>query len=149
MTSSQNATLSTAWADLWSGNLSLADDLVAADFVIHVAPMPWVDGGEMRGREALKGWISGGLRSLFPDMRFSIDAGPIADEHYMVARWKVEGTYRGGFPGSSPDAIGRVITFTGTDIVRVVDGKFVEYWLNVDSLYMLQQLRVREVPALA
>ena len=67
----------------------------------------------------------------------------------MVARWKVEGTYRGGFPGSSPDAIGRVITFTGTDIVRVVDGKFVEYWLNVDSLYMLQQLGVREVPALA
>ncbi len=150
MTSSQNAALLAQWAELWSGNIGLADDLVAADFVTHVSPLPWAPGvGETSGREALKEWISGGIRPLIPDMRFSIDVGPIADEHYMVVRWKVEGTYMGGVPGSSPDAIGRVIAFTGTDIVRVVDGKFVEYWLNADSLYFIQQVGVDGVPTLA
>jgi predicted ester cyclase len=82
-------------------------------------------------------------------MQNSIDVGPIADEHYMVVRWKMEGTYNGGFPSSSPDAAGRRVALTGTDIVRIEDGKFAEYWLNVDSLFFLQQLGVHEVPALA
>ena len=118
MTSSQNAALLAQWADLWGGNISLADELVTDDFVTHVAPLPWAaDVGETGGREALKRWISGGVRLLIPDMRFSVDVGPIADEHYMVVRWKVEGTYNGGVPGSSPDTVGRTVAFTGTNIV--------------------------------
>jgi predicted ester cyclase len=149
MTSSQNAALLAQWADLWGGNISLADELVTDDFVAHVAPMPWApDVGETGGREALKKWISGGYRDLIPDMQNSADVGPIADKHYMVVRWKVEGTYNGGFPGSSPDPVGRTVAFTGTDIVRIEDGKFAEYWLNVDSLFFMQQIGVHEVPAL-
>ena len=41
------------------------------------------------------------------------------------------------------------VAFTGTDIVRIEDGKFAEYWLNVDSLFFMQQIGVHEVPALA
>ena len=150
MTSSQNAALLAQWADLWGGNTALADELVTDDFVTHVAQMPWApDVGEMGGREALKKWISGGYRDLFPDMQNSIDVGPIADEHYMVVLWKMEGTYNGGFRGSSPDAAGRRVALTGTDIVRIEDGKFAEYWLNVDSLFFLQQIGVYEVSALA
>jgi len=150
MTSSQNAALLAQWADLWGGNISLADELVTDDFVTHVAPIPWApDVGETGGREALKKWISGGYRDLIPDMQNSADVGPIADDHYMVVRWKVEGTYNGGFPGSSPAAVGRRVAFTGTDIVRIEDGKFAEYWLNVDSLFFMQQIGVHEVPALA
>jgi predicted ester cyclase len=150
MTSSQNAALLAQWADLWGGNIALADDLVPDDFVTHVAPLPWAaDVGETVGREALKQWVSGGVRLLIPDMRFSVDVGPIADEHYMVVRWKVEGTYNGGVPGSALDAVGRTVAFTGTDIVRIEDGKFAEYWLNADSLFFMQQIGVHEVPALA
>ena len=148
MTSSQNAALLAQWADLWGGNISLADEMVTDDFVTHVAPLPWApDVGKTGGREALKQWISGGYRGLSPDMQFSIDVGPIADEHYMMVRWKVEGTYDGGFPGAAPDAVGRKVAFTGTDIVRIEDGKFAEYWLNVDSLFFMQQIGVHEVPA--
>jgi hypothetical protein len=130
--------------------ISLADELVTDDFVTHVAPLPWApDVGKTGGREALEQWISGGYRGLSPDMRFSIDVGPIADEHYMVVRWKVAGTYNGGFPCASPDAAGRTVAFTGTDIVRIEDGKFAEYWLNVASLFFMQQIGVHEVPALA
>lgn len=58
-------------------------------------------------------------------------------------RWKARGTYRGGFPG----AVGREVSFTGTDILRIADGKFAEYWGDADSLLFIQQLGVREAPA--
>ena len=148
MTSSQNAALLAQWADLWGGNISLADEPVTDDFMTHVAPLPWApDVGKTGGREALKQWISGGYRGLSPDMQFSIDVGPIADEQHLVVRWKARGTYRGGFPGASPDAVGREVTFTGTDILRIADGKIAEYWGDADSLLFIQQLGVREVPA--
>ncbi len=137
MTSSQNAALLAQWADLWGGKISLADSSVTDDFVTHVAPMPWAPdvrgaGPLARGAEAVDQRRI--PEPLSPTCSFSIDAGPIADEHYMVVRWKVEGTYNGGFPGSSPDAAGRTVAFTGTDIVRIEGGKFAEYWLNVDGL---------------
>jgi predicted ester cyclase len=150
MTSNRNAALLQQWADLWSGNIALADDLVVDDFVIHVAPLPWAaDVGEATGREALQQWISGGVRLLIPDMRFSVDVGPIADERFMVVRWKLQGTYNGGAPGSSHDAVGRTVAFTGTDIVRIEDGKFAEYWLNADTLSFMQQIGIHEIAALA
>jgi hypothetical protein len=52
----------------------------------------------------------------------------------------------GGLPGASPDAVGREITFTGTDTLRIADGKLAEYWANADSLLFFQQLGIREVP---
>ena len=150
MTSSQNAALLAQWADMFGGNIALVDDFVTDDFVTHVAPLPWkADVGETAGREAFKQWLSGGLRLLIPDMRFSADVGPIADEDYLVIRWKAEGTYNGGFPGSSLDAAGRMVAITGIDIVRIEDGKFAEYWLNADTLFFLQQAGVKEAPALS
>jgi len=62
-------------------------------------------------------------------------------------RWKADGTYAGGFPGAPAEAIGRPITFTGTDTLHVADGKLAEYWANADSLLFFQQLGVREIPA--
>jgi predicted ester cyclase len=150
MSSSQNAALLEQWADLWSGNIALADEFVVDDFVTHIAPLPWgADVGEATGREALQQWISGGIRLLIPDMQFSVDVGPIADDHFLVVRWKLQGTYNGGVPGSSPDAVGRTVAFTGTDIVRIHDGKFAEYWLNADILFFMQQIGIHTVPTAA
>ncbi|MGA2758124.1 MAG: ester cyclase, partial [Solirubrobacteraceae bacterium] len=77
---------------------------------------------------------------------FDIEVGPITDGEYMVVRWKAHGTYAGGFPGTPPEATGKSVTFTGTDILRVADGKLAEYWANADSLLFFQQLGVSEVP---
>jgi predicted SnoaL-like aldol condensation-catalyzing enzyme len=30
-------------------------------------------------------------------------------------------------------AVGRKVTFTGTDTLRIVDGKIAEYWANADT----------------
>jgi hypothetical protein len=34
-----------------------------------------------------------------------------------------------------------VVTFTGTDTLRARDGRFVEYWVNTDTLSLLTQLQ--------
>jgi hypothetical protein len=80
------------------------------------------------------------------DLNFEITVGPITTDDYLVVRWTAEGTYGGGFPGASEDAVGSAITFTGTDTLRVIDGMLTEYWANADSLLFVQQLGVTEVP---
>jgi hypothetical protein len=51
----------------------------------------------------------------------------------------------GGFPGASPEAVGREVTFTGT--LRTAGGMLAEHWANADSLLFFRQLGVRAVPA--
>ena len=145
MSNAAIAALASPWKDLWNGDLGITGQMVAEDFVAHFAPLTGTGGNGLRGREALNGMVSG-IRAILPDLNFVIEVGPIADDEYLVVRWKARGTYGGGFPGASPDAIGRTITFTGTDTLRIADGKLAEYWLNADSLLFSQQLGVRQVP---
>ena len=145
MSNAANAVLAGPWKDLWNGDLGIADRIIAGDFVAHAAPLTGTGTDEIRGREALKGWISG-IHSVLPDLTFAIDVGPITDDEYLVVRWKAQGTYRGGFPGAAPEAAGLQVTFTGTDTLRIAGGKLAEYWANADSLLFFQQLGVHEVP---
>jgi SnoaL-like polyketide cyclase len=145
-TATFNAELAEPWRQLWNGDLSITDRIIAEDFVAHAAPITGVGGDEIHGREALNQWVSG-INMLLADLNFKITVGPIATDDYLVVRWTAEGTYRGGFPGASEDAVGSAITFTGTDTLRVIDGMLTEYWANADSLLFVQQLGVTEVPA--
>jgi hypothetical protein len=145
-TATFNAELAEPWRQLWNGDLSITDQIIAEDFVAHAAPITGVGGDEIHGREALNQWVSG-INMLLADLNFEITVGPIATDDYLVVRWTAEGTYRGGFPGASEDAVGSAITFTGTDTLRVIDGMLTEYWANADSLLFVQQLGVTEVPA--
>jgi predicted ester cyclase len=83
-----------------------------------------------------------------PDLTFTVQIGPLVDGDFMVVRRYAEGTYQGGFPVAAEEAVGRRITFHGTDTLRVADGVLAEYWANADSLWFVQQLGVRDVPAL-
>jgi predicted ester cyclase len=145
MDNTSNAALAEPWKELWNGDLTVTDKIIAEDFVAHAAPLTGTGSDLIRGREALNGWVSG-IHAILPDLSFEIEVGPIADDDHMVVRWKARGTYGGGFPGASPDAVGREITFTGTDTLRIADGKLAEYWANADSLLFFQQLGIREVP---
>jgi predicted ester cyclase len=137
--------LAIQWKDLWNGDLGIADKIIAEDFLAHAAPLTGAGPDEIRGHEALKAWISG-IHAVLTDLTFAIDVGPIADREYLVVRWKAHGTYRSGFPGASPEAAGREVTFTGADILRTADGRLAEYWANADSLLFFQQLGIREIP---
>jgi predicted ester cyclase len=145
MSNAANAALANPWRDLWNGDLTVTDTIIAEDFVAHAAPLPGTGTDQIRGRQALNGWVRG-IHAILGDLAFVIEVGPITDDQHMVVRWKARGTYRGGFPGASPEAVGREVTFTGTDTLRIADGKLAEYWANADSLLFFQQLGIREVP---
>jgi hypothetical protein len=141
------AKLAQAWADIWNGDLSLVDSTVHEDFVSHAAPLVGGPAQDSTGRENLGTWV-GGVRSVMPDLTFTVHIGPLVDGAFMVLRWYAEGTYQGGFPVAAEEAVGRRIAFYGTDTLRVADGVLAEYWVNADSLWFVQQLGVRDVPAL-
>jgi len=101
MSNAANAALYEPWKDLWNGDLSLSDKIIAEDFDGHLAPLSGTGPDQFHGRQPLNDWISG-IHALMPDLSFVLDVGPIADEQHLVVRWKARGTYRGGFPGASP-----------------------------------------------
>jgi len=146
-TRDQILTLAEPWRLLWNGDISLTDQIIHEDWLAHAAPITGGPAGEMSGRRTLDEWVTG-INTLFPDLDFAFNVGPIVDGDFLVIRWKARGTYAGGFPPASPDAVGRVMTFYGTDTLRVRDGQLAEYWANADSLWLLQQLGVDRVPAL-
>ncbi len=120
------------WLARWNGDLAVADEIVAP-----VGPSP----AEVRGPEGLKGWI-GGVLAAFEDDRFTTEVGPLVDGDLLAGRWMFTATYRGGFPGASPEAVGRRVEYAGADFLRVEGGQIAEYWLTADILVLLQQLGV-------
>lgn len=112
-------------------NLSVVNELVAANFVDHSAPP-----GTPMGPEGVKGGIQMFL-GAFPDLHLT-DMDIIAEGDKVAARWTISGTHRGEFMGVA--ATGRKIAVNGMEIVRVEDGKFVERWEAMDTLGVMQQL---------
>ena len=136
----ENKTLWQPWAALWNGNLALADEIIAPNFVAHFVPMAGSP-GEVRGPEGLKQWI-GPLSVAFSNVSFTTDIGPLADEDKVVGRWIFRATYNGGMPGVPAESAGKSVEYAGVDILRIENGKIAEYWLSADILQLLQQLGI-------
>ncbi|MET9409093.1 nuclear transport factor 2 family protein [Streptomyces sp. NPDC002935] len=129
-----------AWLRLWNGDYSQAPGIISPDFRVHAALLDGGDGSAIRGVDGLVAWI-GQTRAAFPDLRFALQVAPLVDGRHASVRWTATGTYAGGFPGAEA-APGTGVTFTGTDTLRMRDGRFVEYWVNSDTLQLLTQLKV-------
>ena len=128
------------WSALWNGDLAVADEIIAPEFVAHFVPAG-DSPGEVRGPDGLKTWI-GGSSETYTDYSVTTIVGPLVEGDMMAGRWVIRGTYQGGIPGSAPDAVGRQISFEGTDLLRAKGGQLVEYWVSSDTLNLLQQLGV-------
>ena len=122
-----------AFIHINQGNMSVADEIVAADYVNN-NPAP----GEQSGREGLKGFAAY-LRSAFPDIHFHLQ-DQVAEEDKVVTRWTVTGTQRGEFAGIP--ATGKAVSFEAINVHRVANGQVQEGWLSWDALGMMQQLGV-------
>ncbi len=139
MTSEDSKLLWDRWIDLWNGDLAVAEEIIHPQFALHRIPPPRIS-DQLGGREGLVAWIDQ-TRSLFPDLRFTVEVGPIADGETVAGRWIAEGTYQGGIPGSTAPA-GTRVRFHGNDIWRSEGGLIREYWLSDDLLDLMQQLGV-------
>ena len=109
------------------GNLDVADEILAPDFVWYTPPTETF----LTGPEAIKLQATD-LRGFFADLVMT-DDDVIAEGDRVVIRWTLTGTAQTE-TGPAP------VTFTGIDIFRVADGQLAELWQNTDDLGLEAQL---------
>ncbi len=122
------------------GNLDIADELIAPDFLNHEAPP-----GKNRGPESMRQLIMI-LRTAFPDLHFRIE-DVVAEGDTVVGRVTMSGTHLGSYMGIPPT--GRSFQQAQMHLVRFRDGKGIEHRAVRDDLGMMRQLGVIAAPALA
>jgi steroid delta-isomerase-like uncharacterized protein len=113
------------------GNVEIADELFAPNFIFHFAGSP-----EPMNRE---GWaqLTNMFQSGFPGQNTNTD-DILAEGDKVAARFTFRGTHQGAFQGIPPT--GKLVTMTGMAIWRLANGKIAEHWVETDGLGMLQQL---------
>jgi steroid delta-isomerase-like uncharacterized protein len=119
-----------------AGDLAIIDELMTSDYVLHGVP-------EVRGPEGMKHFVTM-YRRAFPDYACSVE-DQIAEGDKVVTRWTARGTQQGELMGIPPT--GKQVILPGVVVDRIVNGRLVETWLQVDVLGMLQQLGVVDAPA--
>ena len=131
MTIESNKAIVRKYIELWStGNLSIADEVLAAGFVDHTHPQ-WVPGPESVKQEVQA------FREGFPDARISVEQ-MISEGDLVAFRFILRGTHLGTFAGFPPT--GKENVLPGVDFIRIADGKMLELWSVQDTLSWAQQL---------
>jgi predicted ester cyclase len=102
-----------------TGDTDALDTLVDRDVIDH-NPMP----GQAAGLHGFKEWVRA-ARVAFPELRGTVE-DVLADEDRVAGRVLYRWTQHAN-PGGVP-ATDREITFTAFNILRLRDGKIVEWW---------------------
>ena len=123
--------------EFWNeGNLGAADELMAPDAQIHLPTGDVVNPDEAKGFAAM--W-----RESFPDWHSTFEE-LVAEGDRVAERWTGRGVHRGELMGIPPT--GRRVEAPGSVFYRIVDGKIVELWGQLDMMSVMQQLGAIEVP---
>jgi predicted ester cyclase len=138
----QNKAVVVRWfTEFWGKNPNLAviDEVAAPDMLLQYSLHE-----PRRGREDIRAFMTD-FRKAFPDLNFWGTADLIAEGDYVVGQWEGGGTHTGPahddfLIGSLPAATGRKMHFTGTTVLKVIDGKIVEERGLDDGVTALTQL---------
>lgn len=135
MSTEQNKSIVRRWIEEgWNNhNLSVIDEVYAADFVQH-EPAPQA----VNSREALKAYV-GAYLTAFPDLQLSIE-DLLAEGDKVAWRFNSTGHQNGPFMGMPPS--GRTGNISGIVIFRLENSRIAEAWVNLDVLGLLQQTGV-------
>ena len=120
-------------------NLGVVDELAAPDMLLQYSLHE-----PRRGRDDIKAFMTD-FRAAFPDLNFWGTADLIAEGDYVVGQWEGGGTHTGPafndfLIGGLPAKTGRKMHFTGTTVLRVINGKIVEEIGLDDGVTALTQL---------
>jgi predicted ester cyclase len=120
-------------------NLAVVDEIAAPDMLLKYSLH-----APRRGRDDIKAFMTD-FRAAFPDLNFWGTADLIAEGDYVVGRWEGGGTHTGPafndfLVGSLLAATGRKMRFTGTTVLKVIDGKIMEEVGLDDGVTALTQL---------
>ena len=129
------------FTDFWGEtcDLSVVDDIAAPDMLLKYSLHE-----PRNGRDDIKAFMTD-FRAAFPDLNFSATADLIAEGDYVVGQWEGGGTHTGPafsdfLAGSLPAATGRTMRFTGTTVLKVINGRIVEEIGLDDGVAALTQL---------
>jgi predicted ester cyclase len=129
------------FTEFWgkSVNLAVVDAIAAPDMLLKYSLHE-----PRRGRADIKAFMTD-FRAAFPDLNFWGTADLIAEGDYVVGRWEGGGTHTGPafndfLAGSLPPATGRKMRFTGTTVLKVMDGRIAEEVGLDDGVTALTQL---------
>ncbi len=114
-------------------NLDDFDKYVDPNFVDH-DPIPGQKPGIVGLKEAYTFFSS-----AMPDSWYTFE-DLIAENDMVVGRGVIKGTHTGSFMGIPPT--GKTISWTGTRLFRVKNGKVSEGWINFDFVSIMQQMGV-------
>jgi predicted ester cyclase len=132
------------WFDKFWGktcDLSIVDEIAAPDMLLKYSLHE-----PRRGHADIKAFMTD-FRKAFPDLHFWGTADLIAEGDYVVGQWDGGGTHTGPafsdfIQGSLPANTGRNMRFTGTTILKVVNGKIAEEIGLDDGVTALTQLGI-------
>jgi predicted ester cyclase len=129
------------FTEFWgkSVNLAVINEIAAPDMLLQYSLHE-----PRRGRDDIKEFMTD-FRAAFPDLNFWGTADLIAEGDYVVGQWEGGGTHTGPafndfLIGGLPAATGRKMHFTGTTVLKVVNGKIVEEIGLDDGVTALTQL---------
>lgn len=125
------ALVTTLYKAFNTGDVEILDEVVAEDFVDHMA-LPGTSPGLDGLREAVTIFRKG-----LPDMNIAIGA-VVVEGDFVAVRQITTGTHRGTFLGVP--ATGAEISFAAFDMYRVRNGLLVESWHVEDLLTALEQI---------
>ena len=143
MSTEQNKAIVTRfYEELWNQrNLSVADDIFAADCLTHQLHSGAASVGKPRSPEAVKKHVAEWLDG-FPDLRFDIEE-IVAEVDQVVSRSVMHGIHMGTWLGLAPT--GKEVSIRMSVTHKIKDRKIVEDWVLVEALGFFQQLGL--VPA--
>jgi predicted ester cyclase len=138
----ENKAVVVRWfTEFWGkdADLAVVDEIAAPDMLLKYSLH-----APRRGRDDIKAFMTD-FRAAFPDLNFWGTADLIAEGDYVVGQWEGGGTHTGPafkdfLVGSLPAATGRKMRFTGTTVLKVIDGKIAEEVGLDDGVTALTQL---------
>jgi steroid delta-isomerase-like uncharacterized protein len=105
VTEQNKETVSRALDELYNkGNLQLADEFYAEEYVWHN-----VSGPDVHGSKGMEEHV-GAVRQAFPDIHIAVEE-MIAENDKVVTRWTITGTHKGDLTGIPPTDV--QVRFTG------------------------------------
>lgn len=117
----------------YSSDIAILDETVAADYTDHNPP-PFQ--GPKTGLDGAQDAFTTATR-IFSDWSHEI-VQQFSDGDFVITRIVGHGKHTGDFLGIPPT--NKDVQMEGIAIHRVVDGKIVEHWGQVDAMGMLVQM---------
>ena len=114
-----------------SGNWDDFDQVIATDCILHEP-----GGVDVVGLDAMKALWQVAYAAL-KDMSATTHA-EISEGNLLVEFLTIEATYEGEYMGQQ--IAGVPVKYNQVETFRIVDGKIVEWWVELDRLWMSEQL---------